>query len=541
MAKYVYGIDLGTTYSCIARINDNGSPEVIKNKEGSNTTPSVVFFDGKEIVVGRVAKDNTILEPENTISFVKTLMGKSDFAINYDGRDITPAEISSYILRKVANDAADITGQEVKDVVITVPAYFGAAERQATEKAGKLAGLNVLSIISEPVAAAIYYGITNQTETKNILIYDLGGGTFDVTVMKIMPGTIEVICADGNHDLGGKNWDGAIQEYLYEQFKDQSNFDGELDPADLQDLALKAEKAKMELTERESTKIPMAFSGLKARVELTRDKFDELTAELLDLTITLTDNVIEIAKSKGVNVDQILLVGGSTRMPQVSKILKSKYGMDPSILDPDEAVAKGAAIYATDVYINGKDGINVTKGGGNNEEPPRPVNTIGGSGGDNQNASTTIIFSTTKSYGVKATSGADNKQYIFNQILKNVSLPGGSISVSNEFGVSVNNQQNALIEIYESDSDKEQMDVIEDLKLGDAILDLPPGMEFGRDQIILTLTLDSSGNLHVHGEAELNGVRKEVDANLIAKGIISEEAFEKIKEEMKSSGLVMQR
>lgn len=547
MAKYVYGIDLGTTYSCIARINDNGSPEVIKNKEGINTTPSVVFFDNKEIVVGRVAKENTILEPENTVSFVKTLMGKSDFAINYDGRDITPAEISSYILRKVANDAADITGQEVKDVVITVPAYFGTAERDATKKAGELAGLNVLSIISEPVAAAIYYGATNQTEEKNILIYDLGGGTFDVTVMNIKPGTIEVICAEGNHDLGGKNWDGNIQAYLEEQFRENyreqknEDFDGELENCDLQELASKAEKAKMELTERGSTKIMMAFQGFKTKAELTREKFDELTKEYLDLTIELTDKAIEIAKNKGINIDQILLVGGSTRMPQVSSILKSKYGLEPAILDPDEAVAKGAAIYATDVYINGKDDLNITNSGDATEEPPRLYNTIGGSGGDNQNASTTIIFSTTKSYGIKAQSEEDGKVYIFNQILKNNPLPGGSITVSNRFGVSVNNQQNALIEIYESDSDKEQMTVIEDLKLGDAILDLPPGMTKNRDLIILTLTLDSGGNLHVHGEAELNGVRKEADANLVAKGIISEEAFKKIKEEMDSSGLVMQK
>ncbi|MBQ3718207.1 MAG: Hsp70 family protein [Methanomicrobium sp.] len=546
MAKYVYGIDLGTTYSCIARINDNGSPEVIKNKEGLNTTPSVVFFDGKEVVVGRVAKDNTILEPENTISFVKTLMGKSDFAINYDGRDITPAEISSYILRKVANDAADITGQEVKDVVITVPAYFGAAERDATEKAGKLADLNVLSIISEPVAAAIYYGVTNQTEEKNILIYDLGGGTFDVTVMKVKPGTIEVICAEGNHDLGGKNWDGNIQAYLEEQFREQSGFDGELDNSDLQDLALKAEKAKMELSERESTKIPMAFQGSKARVELTREKFDELTTtEFLDLTIALTDKAIETAKNKGINVDQILLVGGSTRMPQVSRTLKSKYGLEPAILDPDEAVAKGAAIYATDVYVNGKGDITVNSGEEGNDEN-KPVGElpplVGPSNGGGSTKPITTIFSTTKTYGVKLLTqvGRELQPRIFNLILKNTAMPDGSITGVQEAGVVEDNQPSILLEIYESDSDANEMEVIDKLKLGEVELIAPPGIKRS-DRVFMSLVLDTSGKLHVHGEAEVNGVRKEVDVDLEAKGFMSEEKFEEIKDEMKKSGLVMQR
>ena len=353
--KYVYGIDLGTTNTCIARIDEHGKPEVINNKEGSNTTPSVVLFDGDKVIAGEVAKSNTVIEPENTISFVKTLMGKADVAITNaitnNGRDITPAEVSSYILKKVAQDAEYLTNEEVKKVIITVPAYFGAAERAATELAGELAGLNVLSIINEPLAAAIYYGITDQEEEKNILIYDLGGGSFDVTILTIKPGWIKEVCKEGDHDLGGIHWDRCIQDYLEENFREVTGFNGELEPADLQDLVLEAEKAKKELSWRDSIKITMRISGFKARVELTREKFEELTAELLDLTITITDSAIEKANKKGVTVDQILLVGGSTYMPQVSRILKSKYGIDPLISEPDEAVAKGAAIYATDVCI----------------------------------------------------------------------------------------------------------------------------------------------------------------------------------------------
>ena len=351
MSKYVYGIDLGTTNSRIARLNDNGIPEILQNSEGANYTPSVVFFDGNKIVVGQVAKFNNVIEPENTVSFVKTLMGKTDCAINYNGRDITPSEISSYILKKVALDASEQTGDEVKDVIITVPAFFGAAERDATVFAGELAGLNVLSTINDTIAAAIYYGFTNPTEEKNILVYILGGGMFEVTVIKVESGKIEAVCSDGCPDLGGKDWDKKIENYLLKEFRELSGFNGELDPADLHDLALKAENTKRELTHSDSTIITMTFSGYRARVELTREKFDELTSALLEHTITLTDSAIENAKKKGVDVDQILLVGGSTRMPQVSTILKSKYGIDPLFFEPDEAVAKGVVIYATDVYI----------------------------------------------------------------------------------------------------------------------------------------------------------------------------------------------
>ena len=218
MAKYVFGIDLGTTYSCIARVDDSARAEVIKNNEGSNTTPSVVAFEGNNVIVGEDAKAEAVLNPETTAAFVKTLMGKTDFAFNYNGEDKTPEEISSYILRKLAQDASVQLGEEVKDVVITCPAYFGTAERTATKNAGKIAGLNVLEIISEPTAAALYYGCAKEQNEKTILVYDLGGGTFDVTIMRISSDKIEVICSDGDHDLGGKIWDEALMHYLSEQF-----------------------------------------------------------------------------------------------------------------------------------------------------------------------------------------------------------------------------------------------------------------------------------------------------------------------------------
>lgn len=351
MAKYIFGIDLGTTYSCIAYVDETGRATVVKNKEGTNTTPSVVnFADSSLVVVGQVAKETAVIDPQNTISLVKTLMGKSNFAINYNGEDLSPEVVSSYILRKLALDAGEILNTEVKDVVITCPAYFGTAERTATKNAGEIAGLNVIEIISEPTAAALYYGCTKVEGEKTILVYDLGGGTFDVTIMRISGGKIEVVCSDGNHQLGGKDWDTEVMNYLATQFCSETGFNGDFDEYAQQDLRLKAEKAKQQLTAREEVPVMLDAVGLRARVRLSRDTFDEITQALLNESIEKTDAAIAVAESKGYKVDEILLVGGSTKMPQVKKIIVEKYGMEPKVLEPDEAVAKGAAIYALGAY-----------------------------------------------------------------------------------------------------------------------------------------------------------------------------------------------
>ena len=242
MAKYIFGIDLGTTYSCIAYVDETGRATVVNNQEGTNTTPSVVnFASPTQVVVGQIAKENAVIDPQNTVSLVKTLMGNSNFAINYNGEDKSPEEVSAYILRKLAEDASKLLDTEVKDVVITCPAYFGTAERQATKNAGIIAGLNVIEIISEPTAAALYYGCAKEQEEKTILVYDLGGGTFDVTIMRISSGKIEVICSDGNHQLGGKDWDTEIMNFLATQFCAETGFDGDFDEYAQQDLRLKAE------------------------------------------------------------------------------------------------------------------------------------------------------------------------------------------------------------------------------------------------------------------------------------------------------------
>ena len=356
MSKYVFGIDLGTTYSCIARIRIDGTTkaEVIRNNEGDYMTPSVVSFEGDSVIVGNAAKTEATLNSDTTVMLVKTLMGKSNFAIRYNGEDRTPEEISSYILRKLAKDASEQLGVEVKDVVITCPAYFGIAERVATKNAGIIAGLNVLEIISEPIAAALFYGCAKEQDEKTILVYDLGDETFDVTIMRISSNKIEIICSDGDYDLGGKKWNDILIRYLVDQFIKKTGHDVEFDEYAVQDLRLKAEKIKKQLISKNQIGYIMEVAGNIEKIFITRDKFDEITSTLLDETLKKTEEVIEVARKKGYGkIDEILLVGGSTRMLQVKKALTEKFSESKiKILEPDKAVVKGAAIHALNIYVN---------------------------------------------------------------------------------------------------------------------------------------------------------------------------------------------
>ncbi|MFR5108743.1 MAG: Hsp70 family protein [Coprococcus comes] len=540
MAKYVFGIDLGTTYSCIAYVDETGRATVVNNSEGTNTTPSVVnFASPSQVVVGQVAKENAVIDPDNTISLVKTLMGKTDFAISYNGEDKSPEEVSAYILRKVAEDAAKMLDTEVRDVVITCPAYFGTAERTATKNAGIIAGLNVLEVISEPTAAALYYGCAREQEEKTILVFDLGGGTFDVTIMNISSEKIEVICSDGNHELGGKDWDEAVMRYLAEEFISQTGFDGEFDEYAQQDMRLKAEKAKQQLTSRDQVPVMLDAAGLRARINLTREKFDEITSALLGEAIEKTDSAIDVAKEKGYNIDEILLVGGSTRMPQVTKAIVDRFGMEPKILDPDEAVAKGAAIHAVNVYVNNQKSLEpgdvgettVNVGGATKEinaddykeelavQPE--MMSIGGK-------TRKVVVATTKSFAIEVLINGESK--CCNMIIKNEPMPDGSISVTKEFGTNVANQESAELVVYESDFMEETFDVDKDFVLGTATLELPGNLPAG-SPIQVTFTLSTEGILEVSGVDKTTG--REVHATMQAKGIMAEEKVDELKEKSK--------
>ncbi|WP_214023907.1 Hsp70 family protein [Methanosarcina hadiensis] len=541
MAKYVYGIDLGTTYSCIAYVDESGRANIIKNLEGTNTTPSVVnFASPNQVVVGQVAKESAVIDPNNTVSLVKTLIGKSSFAINYNGEDKSPEEVSAYILRKLAEDAAKEIDAEVKDVVITCPAYFGTAERTATKNAGIIAGLNVLEIISEPVAAAIYYGCTKEHEEKTILVYDLGGGTFDVTIMNINSEKIEIICSDGDHDLGGKDWDAATMRYLADEFVSQKGYEGDFDEYAQQDLRLKAEKAKQQLSAKEKTPVMVETAGERARIDFSREKFEEITSALLKSTIDKTDAAITVAEERGFKVDEILLVGGSTRMPQVTRALEEKYGIRPKILEPDEAVAKGAAIHAVNVYINNQPTLSKwyddDKGDVSSDTVLDPSNGVEQLSVDPAMMSIggkkrSIVVATTKSFAVEVIVDKKTRERkCCNMIIKNDPMPDGVVTVSKILGTIDENQENVEIVVYESDFMNEYFDVDKDYVIGTALLELPGNLPVD-SPVEITFSLNNEGILEVNGRDLTSN--KEVHATMRSKYIMAGDMVEKLKEKSK--------
>jgi molecular chaperone DnaK (HSP70) len=346
--KRVYGIDLGTTYSAIAYVDEHGKPVIVPNQESERITPSVVLFDGENIIVGNTAKESAKVEPHRVVSRIKQSMGDPNFVFQYEGQSFSPEDISSFILRKVVGDAEIALGEKITDAVITCPAYFGTPEREATANAGRLAGLNVRAILNEPTAAAIAYGLEHGDD-QTVLVYDLGGGTFDITMIEIKDRLIRVICTGGDHHLGGVLWDESIVMYLAEQFRAQTGEEADPldDPEVLNDLFLQAERGKKTLTQREKAPFRVTHAGHQARVEIDRDKFEEITRHLLDRTIELTHEMLADARAKGhTQFDKVILVGGATRMPQVRNRLVGEFNMEPEIYDPDEAVAKGAALYA---------------------------------------------------------------------------------------------------------------------------------------------------------------------------------------------------
>ncbi|MEG0050616.1 MAG: molecular chaperone DnaK [Terrisporobacter sp.] len=348
----VIGIDLGTTNSCVA-VLENGEPQIIANNEGMRTTPSVVAFTkGGERIVGEPAKRQAVTNPDNTVISIKTHMG-TDYKVNAEGKTYTPQEISAIILQKLKADAESYLGQPVKEAVITVPAYFTDAQRQATKDAGRIAGLEVKRIINEPTAAALAYGMDKLDQDKKILVFDLGGGTFDVSILEIGDGTFEVLATAGNNRLGGDDFDKVIIDYLAEEFKKAEGVDLRDDSMALQRLKEAAEKAKKELSSTMSSNINLPFitataSGPKhLNVDLTRAKFDELTAGLVAKTMEPTKTALKDAGLLVSEIDDVLLVGGSTRIPAVQEAVKKFIGKEAHKgINPDECVAAGAAIQA---------------------------------------------------------------------------------------------------------------------------------------------------------------------------------------------------
>ncbi len=371
MAKAL-GIDLGTTNSAVA-VMESGNPEVITNAEGARTTPSVVAFKGEERLVGQIAKRQAALNPENTFYSVKRFMGRrfsevadertlvpykvvagNDDAVRFQVNNnmISPEEISALVLKKLVEDASRYLGEKINDVVITVPAYFNDAQRQATKDAGKIAGLNVLRIINEPTAAALAYGLDSKNN-QTILVFDLGGGTFDVSILEVGDGVFEVKSTNGNTHLGGDNFDKRIVDWLADEFKKDYGIDLRKDKQSLQRLTEAAEKAKVELSSMTETQISLPFITADADgpkhldMKLTRAKFENLIHDLVEELRVPVENALKDARLTKQDIEEVILVGGSTRVPAVQKLVKDLTGKEPNMgVNPDEVVAVGAAIQA---------------------------------------------------------------------------------------------------------------------------------------------------------------------------------------------------
>ena len=349
MGKAV-GIDLGTTNSVVA-VLEGGEPSVIANAEGNRTTPSIVAFKSEEVLVGELAKRQAITNPDNTVRSIKRHVG-TDWKEKFEDKEYTPQEISARILQKLKRDAEAYLGDDVTEAVITVPAYFNDAERQATKEAGQIAGLNVLRIINEPTAASLAYGLENNEDQK-ILVFDLGGGTFDVSILEISEGVFEVKSTSGDSKLGGDDWDQRVMDWLIDKFKSSTGIDLSKDKMAVQRIQEGAEKAKIELSSTSETEINLPFitandAGPQHLLEkLSRSEFEKITADLVERTKAPVENALSDAGMQYSDIDHIILVGGSTRMPSVQQLVKTLTGKDPHKgVNPDEVVASGAAIQA---------------------------------------------------------------------------------------------------------------------------------------------------------------------------------------------------
>ena len=344
----IIGIDLGTTNSCVC-VYEGGEAKVIANAEGGRTTPSVVAFKNGEMLVGSKAKHQAVINPE-TISSIKRLMGTNE-KVKANGKNYSPEEVSAMILGDLKKTAESYLGEDVKEAVITVPAYFNDAQRQATKNAGKIAGLDVKRIINEPTAAALAYGLDKQDKNEKILVYDLGGGTFDVSILELGDGVFEVLSTSGNNHLGGDDFDNKLVDYIIESINKEEKVDLSKDKMAMQRIKEAAEQAKKDLSSMTSTQISLPFiaqvdgAPVNFEMDITRAKFEELTRDLIDSTLEPVRKALKDAKLTKKDIDKVLLVGGSARIPRVQELIKEELGKEPSKgVNPDEVVAMGAAI-----------------------------------------------------------------------------------------------------------------------------------------------------------------------------------------------------
>ncbi|MGH3784468.1 MAG: Hsp70 family protein [Pseudonocardiaceae bacterium] len=525
-----FGIDLGTTHSCISYVDGvSGRPMVVPSAIGENTTPSVVYFEGRgNVIVGNAAKSSAVLAPHLAAQLIKREMGRRDVVAEYHGQKYSPEKISALILRELVRATEEHSKLVVREVVITVPAYFGIAEREATRKAGEIAGLTVLDVLAEPVAAALHYQALHTQDSpgeqgvRHLLVCDLGGGTFDTTVIRIDGDDIHVVCTDGDPRLGGADWDDRVRDHLVAGFTSQHpRLDPTGDEEFMQGLAVTAEQLKKDLSRTESRRTQLRFAGSVARLELTRATLEELTADLLDRVVEITERTISLARRRGVtSFDDVVLVGGMTRMPVVARQLVKRLGLDTRLHEPDLAVAKGAALFAR--IWQTRQTARASIGGISRAAAEDAADHLGMSVEQVEAiAAKKVTTVVPRAFGVKAIDPRDPlsrtdplaaRQMIVHLLRANTPLPADTGPYP--FGIGVDNQRMVEIEVWEQQGSVESDELSHNTLIGKGMMTGLPARRPAGAVFEVTFFMSETGTLTVHADEPDSGAELTFDLQI---------------------------